>query len=132
MKKVLSLILIAVLCSSLSSKSKEWFETGELTQYPSSLYFSGLGEGSTIEYAISSAQLIVASQIRVSIEGKVLSITQEFQTNDKVSYSEYFQQSTKMVVDETIQGIEIVKQESVKGKYFAYAVLDKEKYISSL
>ena len=133
MKEILIVIISTVLLfSNLNSKSKEWFETGELIQYPSSLYFSGLGEGSNIEDAISSAQLIVASQIRVSIEGKVTSITQEFQTNDKVSYSEYFQQSTKMVVDETIQGIEIVKQKNVKGKYFALAVLDKDKYISSL
>ena len=95
MKKILlSIISTILLFSNLNSKSKEWFETGELIQYPSSLYFSGLGEGSSIEDAISSAQLIVASQIRVSIEGKVTSITQELQTNDKVSYSEYFQQST--------------------------------------
>jgi len=133
MKKILLVVIsIILLWSNLNSKSKEWFETGKVVQYPSSLYFSGLGEGSNIEAAISSAQLIVASQIRVSIEGKVTSITQEFQTNDEVSYSEYFQQSTKMEVSETIQGIEIVKQENVKGKYFAFAVLDKEKYISSL
>jgi len=109
----------------------KWF--GEaLSAYPTSGYFIGEGVGSDYSEALANAQTEIASQIRVGIESQLTLSISEVSDNDKSELRESFDSEIKTSVNETIQGIVIVKKEKKKQQYYVVAALDKEKYLAGL
>ena len=109
----------------------KWF--GEaLSAYPTSGYFIGEGVGSDYSEALANAQTEIASQIRVGIESQLTLSISEVSDNDKSELRESFDSEIKTSVNETIQGIVIVKKEKKKQQYYVAAALDKEKYLAGL
>ena len=104
----------------------KWFGK-ELSAYPRSNYFIGEGVGSDYSEALANAQMEIASQIRVGIESRLTLSISEVSDNDKSELRESFDSEIKTSVNETIQGIIIVKKEKKKQKYYVAAALDKEK-----
>ena len=109
----------------------KWFGK-ELPAYPSSNYFIGEGIGADYSEALANAQTEIASQIRIGIESQLTLSISEVSDNDKSELKESFDSEIKTSVNETIQGIIIVKKEKKKQKYYVAATLDKEKYLAGL
>ena len=109
----------------------KWFGK-ELPAYPSSNYFIGEGIGADYSEALANAQTEIASQIRIGIESQLTLSVSEVSDNDKSELKESFDSEIKTSVNETIQGIIIVKKEKKKQKYYVAATLDKEKYLAGL
>ena len=109
----------------------KWFGK-ELPAYPSSNYFIGEGIGADYSEALANAQTEIASQIRIGIESHLTLSVSEVSANDKSELKESFDSEIKTSVNETIQGIIIVKKEKKKQKYYVAATLDKEKYLAGL
>jgi len=108
-----------------------WFGE-ELTAYPTSGYFIGEGVGSDYSEALANAQREIASQIRVGIESQLTVSISEVSDNDRSELRESFDSEIKTNVNETIQGIVIVKKEKKKQQYYIAAALDKGKYLAGL
>ena len=109
----------------------KWFGE-ELSAYPTSGYFIGEGVGSDYSEALANAQTEIASQIRVGIESQLTLSISEVSDNDKSELRESFDSEIKTSINETIQGIVIVKKEKKKQQYYVAAALDKEKYLAGL
>ena len=109
----------------------KWFGE-ELSAYPTSGYFIGEGVGSDYSEALANAQTEIASQIRVGIESRLTLSISEVSDNDKSELRESFDSEIKTSVNETIQGIVIVKKEKKKKQYYVSAALDKGKYLAGL
>ena len=96
----------------------KWFGE-ELSAYPTSGYFIGEGVGSDYSEALANAQTEIASQIRVGIESQLTLSISEVSDNDKSELRESFDSEVKTSINETIQGIVIVKKEKKNTKgYF--------------
>jgi len=132
MKKIILILVLMILAVSAFAKAPKWYSTGELPNYPAELYFIGVGEGASYEEAQSKASAQIASQINVTIESQVESFTQELEVDDRVSYTDLFQSSINLTVNEIVQGIGIVNHEKVGNKFYVFAVLDKSNYTAGI
>ena len=128
MKYIICLILISV---SQIFGAPRWFGQ-EISGYSSSRYFVGEGEGNNFSEAIARAQEAVASQLRVAIESQVNSYVSEVSDNDRTELQESFSSQITTTVNETVQGIKVIKREKVKGKYYVSVALNKAKYLAGL
>ena len=127
-KKIICLVFFTA-CGLIAQP--KWFGK-ELPAYPSSNYFIGEGIGADYSEALANAQTEIASQIRIGIESQLTLSVSEVSDNDKSELKESFDSEIKTSVNETIQGIIIVKKEKKKQKYYVAATLDKEKYLAGL
>ena len=129
MKKI-ALIIFAL--SFIFSQTPQWFWQNEIPGYSVNFYYTGAGEGSTYADAQANAQAAIAAQLRVNVESTVETLTEALETDVRLDYQENFKQATKSTVNETIQGIEVVKYKKVNDRYYVFAVLNKAKYLSGL
>ena len=110
----------------------KWFSTGELPQYSIKFNFIGVGEGLTFSAAQSVAQTAIAAQLEVKVVSIIETQTTAIESESSSYYSEIFKQSIESTISQTVKGIEIVKKEKSKGKYYVFAVLNKKRYANSL
>ena len=110
----------------------KWFSTGELPQYSIKFNFTGVGEGLTFSAAQSVAQTAIAAQLEVKVVSIIETQTTAIESEGSSYYSEIFKQSIESTISQTVKGIEIVKKEKSKGKYYVFAVLNKKRYLNSL
>ncbi len=129
-KYIICLILISV-SQVLMAGAPRWFGQ-EITGYSTSRYFVGEGEGSSSSEAIARAQEAVASQLRVAIESQVNSYVSEVSDNDRTELQESFSSQITTTVNETVQGIKVIKREKVKGKHYVSVALNKAKYLAGM
>ncbi len=138
-KYLILLMLVTFGCagagnSSTASKNDipAWAKTGKHPGYPQGMYWTGVGTGADIKTASDQARTEVAAQLKVQIKNSTTTIEQEFTREDRSFYSNAFNSTTQTLVDQTIQGIEIVESKQADGGYYVYAVLDRNQYLSSL
>ena len=129
-KYIICLILISV-SQILIAGPPRWFGQ-EITGYSSSRYFVGEGEGSNFSEAIARAQEAVASQLKVSIESQVNNYIEEVSDDDRTELKETFSSQITTTVNETVQGIKVIKKERVKNKYYVTVGLNKARYLAGL
>mgnify|MGYP001460344711 CR=1 FL=1 len=129
-KHIICLILILV-SQILIAGPPRWFGQ-EISGYSSSRYFMGEGEGANFSEAIARAQEAVASQLRVAIESQVNTYVSEVSDNDRTELLESFTSEINTTVNETVQGIKVIKRELVKDKYYVSVALNKAKYLAGL
>ena len=110
----------------------KWAQTNSHPKYPASTYLLGVGIANEKAIATELAQADVAKQIQVKIESELETLEQEITADDQTKLKSEIVSRTKSVVTETIAGIEIAATESVKGKFYVLAVLNKQNYFSSL
>jgi len=132
MKKIILTLFFIILAVSAFAKAPKWYTKGELSNYPAELYFIGVGEGSSYEEAQTKASAQIASQISVSIESQVETFTKELEVDDRVSYTDLFQSSINLTVNEVVQGIGVVNHEQSGDKFYVFAVLDKSQYAAGI
>jgi len=132
MKNKYIIILIGMVVSqAVLAQAPHWFGQ-DMPGYSTSNYYIGEGEGASYSEAINNAQAVVASQIRVSIESQVNSYISEVSDDDRVEIKESFESEINSTVDETIQGITMIKNERIKKRYYVTVALDKRKYLAGL
>ena len=113
-------------------KLPAWAETGEHSQYPQALFWTGVGSGSDLVSASDKARAAVASQIRITIKSTATSTETEYMEADRDYYRSAFESTVESMVDETIQGIEIAESKKAGKEYYAYATLNKSTYLGGL
>jgi hypothetical protein len=109
-----------------------WFSSPENAGYSSAQYMLGTGSGPSASEALTTAQQSIASQLRVSIESKVETFTQEIKSSEKEDFLNQYKSSATAVVSETVTGIQIAKQEEIAGTTYVLVVLDRQKYLKGL
>ena len=110
----------------------KWYINGELKGFPKELYYIGVGEGDSYQSALDNASVYIASQLSISIESTIEMNQVESITNDESISSESFNQNIKSAVNQSLSGLDIIKNEKVKNKVYVFAVLDKSKYANNL
>jgi len=125
-------VFLFILIAGCSAQIPRWFGQSKLPEYSATNYYTGVGEGNTFADAQSDAQAAIASQLRVTIESTVETFVQELETDDRATYVEMFKKTTKSAVNETINGIEIVKTEKVGNRYYVFAALNKTRFLAGL
>jgi len=126
------LVLAGLAITSASAQVPDWYKTNQHKKYPASRYFLGVAVADTKAEAIELARADVAKQIQVRIESELETIESEFREGDKNYLKAETTNRTKSIVAETVSGIEIAEVKEVKGKTYVLAVLNKEKYLSTL
>jgi hypothetical protein len=116
----------------LAQQTPDWYNTGKLSGYSSPQYITGVAAGPSPEAANDNASKEIAEQIRVNIESTTQLVQKEVVHNDESVFNEMFKSAVTSTVNETISGIEIAEQEKVGDTYYAFAALDKDKYLASL
>ena len=109
-----------------------WFKKGTLPQYSVDYNYVGVGEGTTFSDAQSAAQAAIAAQLEVTVASTIEMQTTAIETENSSYFKDVFEQSTQSTISQTVKGIEIVKKQKSKGRYYVFAVLNKRRYINSL
>jgi hypothetical protein len=131
-------LLILVLLFSFNLLAQpSWYKTQTHPKYPKEFYILGIGASvgeDARETAKQNAVADVASQIRVQVQSEITSLEKERIINKESDYYSEFQQKSKTIIDEVLTGCEIVEIEFDKKSktWYALAVLDKQRYLSSL
>jgi len=114
------------------NKLPTWAQTGEHSQYPAELFWVGLGNGPDLVSASDQARSQVSAQLRVQITSVVTATEEELIEEDRNYYSTSYTSTVESLVDESIQGIEIVETKSSGGSFYAFAVLNRSTYLGAL
>jgi len=109
-----------------------WAMTSEHPRYPKTLFWTGVGSASDLTGAADEARAEVAAQIKVQIKSVTSSTESELMEHDRAYYHSAFESSVQALVDHTIQGIEIIESQKTGSEFYAFAVLNKSTYLSSL
>lgn len=115
-----------------SAGEPRWFKNGKLPQYSVNYNYVGVGEGETFSDAQSAAQAAIAAQLEVTVASTIEMQTTAVESENSSYFKDVFEQSTQSTINQTVKGVEIVKKEKSKGRYFVFAVLNKKRYVSSL
>ena len=126
------LCLLFAFTTIYSAGEPRWFKKGKLPQYSVNYNYVGVGEGTTFSDAQSAAQAAIAAQLEVTVASTIEMQTTAIETENSSYFKDIFQQSTQSTISQTVKGIEIVKKEKSKGRYFVFAVLNKKRYLNSL
>lgn len=131
------ILLVVVFLFSYTLSQPNWYKTQTHPKYPKEFYILGIGAAvgqDARETARQNAIADVASQIRVQVQSEITSLEKERIINRESDYYSEFQQKSKTIVDEVLTGCEVVEMDfDRKNKiWYALAVLDKQRYLSSL
>ena len=126
------MIFLTILLGVSFGAIPKWYVNNELAGYPSSQYYIGVSEGSTAEEAQANAQAVIAAQLSVTVESTVQSFIEELNSDDQSFLTEGFKRATTSTVNETVTGIEVVKQKKAKKVYYVFSALDKSKFLAGL
>jgi hypothetical protein len=130
--KAIIFICITLLTHSGFAQVPNWYVSGEMENYSPKFFISATGMGENYNEAVTRAHKNIAAQIQISIEAKVESSIEEFQTGDSITLRHTFRDTLISKVRETIAGVQIVKRASYREKYYVYAVLNRGKYARGL
>ncbi|MBO8130259.1 MAG: LPP20 family lipoprotein [Candidatus Marinimicrobia bacterium] len=128
-KIILTTILIYTL---LFSGIPEWAKTHQSKKYPSSSYVIGVGIGKTQEEAIENARADLVKQIIVKIKSVTESTEEEIQQDKTIISRSEILNYVKTEAEQTMPNVKIAEIKRVKKNYYALAVLNREKYLSTL
>jgi len=103
---------------------------GALSATPDYIY--GQGTGDSFEKALADAQMQIAQQISVRVQGFSELRTLDIETDGKAFYSHSIEKSTRLSVDRNITGIEVLSSSEKDGVYEVHAGLDKARLVTSL
>ena len=126
------LLLLFIPLLVYAQKAPDWYTEGSLIKYPKEMYITGVGAGETRDAATNAATEAIAKQLRVDIESKTESVTREIVRGDETAFMERFESAIETTVDETVTGAQVVKEAQEGDTHYAFAVLDKSKFLNSL
>jgi len=132
-KTLKKILLLSLFFFTLAfAKIPKWYTKTELPGYTLDFYITGTGRGASYDEAITKAQAAIASQLRVTIKSELTSIEKEINEDDRVSHMELVESTSNSIVNETVEGIEIIKKDKSEGVHYVFAVLSKENFSAGL
>lgn len=130
--------IVAILIGDIYAQLPKWAQTGVHPKYPAEMYWTAIGIGtgpSALEKAQGKARFGVASQIKVTVKGKVDYVqTETIIGNEGVIASEY-KSAVESVVDEIdLIGLQFPETYTnpVDKSIYVFAAIEKSEYISGL
>lgn len=130
MKKILISTLLLTICLALTAIPK-WYNNPR-DFFDSNEFIVGIGSGSNYEQALTNAKNDLLQQISVKVESTTEVQAKSIESEGKEFYSESIQKATKMTVNQTLQGMDIVQQEVEKNTTYIMVSLNKTKMLNSL
>ncbi len=127
-----STLLLFSMIAFLFAEIDYWTENGYIVRYPQSQYFYAVGQSNKSQEAANSDALIeVKKQISLTVKS-----TEKLKEYDEVSgsvhkQSSIYQSRIRLTTEGDIHGIEVVETSKKKGKYYAFAILNKKNFASN-
>ncbi|MFP4521573.1 MAG: LPP20 family lipoprotein [Fibrobacterota bacterium] len=131
-RKLLFFTGVFILLSPSIIGAADWTVSGNDPEYPPELYF--VGTGVSVK-SLEDAKARAAAQIRNQISVKIKSTLKDSYFS-KVKDGKEISTGTDVISDVVLQsegtlsGVDVIKTSSKGGKYYAFVVLDKQKFTS--
>ena len=109
-----AMVLIGCLATTTDLGDREiptWYFSGEIPGYGISDHLVGIGEGATLEDAVAGAQAMIAGQLKVSVVSTMEIFRQETSIGGDIDFFETCSESSRITVDETLQGQRFIAME---------------------
>ncbi len=133
------LLLAGVVVSSCGSapapksgQKAQWYLTGKHPSYPTTLYWLGVGSGSSLSAAKEDAIADLARQLKVNIKSVSQQMVQSFTVDDREYFRDELTKRTQALVDQTIEGVEVAETEHKGDEFYVLVVLNKNRYLNNL
>jgi hypothetical protein len=132
MKKIFLFVFMLAFTSfaQRAGNPDEWVESGQMLRYPASRYFSAVGMGTSEVAARENAIVEVRRQISASIDSRTLSVETHTSVNNRTVTSSHLDQNTVMTIVGDIEGVQIIATATRQNNFFAFAALEKERFVS--
>ncbi|MBN2695460.1 LPP20 family lipoprotein [bacterium] len=130
---LLSLLLFSCGTSDKISKKELplFYKSGEHMKYPKSTYISASGEGKTLESAIQNSKYNISQKISSTISGTFVSEKKSFLENSQWKNKQKLTSSVVMTTEfKNGEIIDVIDNTKHNGKYYAFAVVSKERGFS--
>ena len=108
----------------------DWVESGQMLRYPANKYFTAVGIATSEVAARENAIVEVRRQISASIDSRTLSVEVQTITNNRATTSSQLDQNTVMTIVGDIEGVQIIATANRQNNFYAFAALEKEKFVS--
>ncbi|MCL2843935.1 MAG: LPP20 family lipoprotein [Chitinivibrionia bacterium] len=133
MKKISLFFILLLAIASFAQNTvpgHDWVETGQMLRYPSNRFFTAVGIGANEATARENAIVEVRRQISASIDSRTLLTEVQITENNRTTTTSQFDQTHIMAVAGNVEGVQIIATEAREGNFFAFAALEKERFIS--
>ena len=111
-------------------RDDDWVESGRMLRFPSSGYFTAVGIGSSEKSASENAVVEIQRQISSSVRSQQVSREFSLITDKSSVDTSLLSIQNKISVAGDISGVEIIATSVRRNNFYAFAALEKEKFIS--
>jgi len=129
-KNFLFVFFVAVALFAQSNKDDSWVESGQMLRFPSNKYFTAVGVGNSEKNASENAVVEIRKQISATIKSEQISQEFSLQADGVQKDSSVFNVRSKISVFGNVAGVEIIATSTRKNNFYAFAALEKGKFIS--
>ena len=129
MKKLLLLLtMFGVVFAQI--RNDDWVDSGQMLRFPASRFFTAVGIGNTETLARENALVEIRRQISATVQSE--QILREFSilTNNSAADTSILNTKNRITVDGNVAGVEIIATATRENRHFAFAALEKEKFIA--
>jgi TolB-like protein len=117
---------------SIALAGDQWVTAGRDIEYPSDLYFVGVGMSERgAEAAKQAAMVEVKKQITVKVSASMLDEQSSFFSGGRETSVNRVESRSRLTTSGEVQGIEVVKTAQSAGISYALAVLDKKNFTAN-
>lgn len=127
-----SLILLFMTITIVFSQSIDdrWIESGQMIRFPASKYFTAVGIGNSEKKASENALVEIRKQISATVKSEEILSEFSLTTNNSQKDTSVLSMKSKISVAGDIAGVEIIATSKRENNFYAFAALEKEKFIS--
>jgi len=131
MKRIfLLMFFVAAIIFAQPIKDDDWVESGQMLRFPASKYFTAVGVGNSEKSASENAVVEIRKQISATIKSEQISQEFSLQADGMQKDSSAFKVRSKISVFGNVGGVEIIAASTRKNNFYAFAALEKGKFIS--
>ena len=129
-KSTLLSVLLGLLCLGYTNQltaMPAWYLNPTTKAHPRTTHLLGVGVGNSYEEATSKAQMDIAQQIEVDIRSQSEIKEEEVFTEKSGHHNTTKKSKLRINVQQEIPGIEIVKRESSRNRFYVLCSLNKKR-----
>ncbi|MDR0304096.1 MAG: LPP20 family lipoprotein [Chitinispirillales bacterium] len=130
MKKIFLFFVVTAILFAQPIKDDEWIESGQMLRFPANKYFTAVGIGSNEKNAAENAVVEIQRQISATVKSEQISKEFSLLTNKSSTDTSLLSIRSKFSVAGDIAGVEIIATSTRRDNFYAFAALEKEKFIS--
>jgi len=130
--KIKALLFFAVFAIAFSQQAYDdnWIESGQMIRFPTSKYFTAIGIGSSEKKASENAFVEIRKQISATIKSEQILSEFSLTTENSQKDTSILNMKSKISVVGDVTGVEIIATSKRENNFYAFAALEKEKFIS--